>query len=67
MDRSIGKILKSLDDLDLAENTLVIFTSDNGHFLKRSASRQQGHLYEGGIRCHGLFGGLERLWLQVSI
>ncbi len=30
IDRSVGKILKTLEDLGLAENTLVIFTSDNG-------------------------------------
>jgi arylsulfatase A-like enzyme len=29
-DWSVGQILKTLDDLDLAGNTLVIFTSDNG-------------------------------------
>ncbi len=30
MDRSIGKILDLLDELKLSENTLVIFSSDNG-------------------------------------
>lgn len=51
MDRSIGKILKSLDDLDLAENTLVIFTSDNGSLFGNGPLRaNKGHLYEGGIR-----------------
>jgi arylsulfatase A-like enzyme len=30
MDDCVGEILKSLDKLQLAENTLVIFTSDNG-------------------------------------
>ncbi len=32
MDKYIGKILRKLDELGLAEDTLVIFTSDHGHF-----------------------------------
>jgi len=30
LDRSIGRIVKRLEDLNLSENTLIIFTSDNG-------------------------------------
>ena len=30
MDHQIGRLLKSLDDMDLSENTIVVFTSDNG-------------------------------------
>ena len=30
MDRYIGKVLKLLDELDLTQNTIVVFTSDNG-------------------------------------
>jgi arylsulfatase A-like enzyme len=33
MDRYIGRILDRLDALGLAENTLVLFTSDHGHFF----------------------------------
>lgn len=33
MDEEIGKILDALDRLDLAENTIVVFTTDHGHFL----------------------------------
>ncbi|WNC72825.1 sulfatase-like hydrolase/transferase [Thalassotalea psychrophila] len=29
-DQRIGKVLKALDDLNLAENTLVVFSTDNG-------------------------------------
>ena len=51
MDRSIGKLLKSLDDLGLAEETLVIFTSDNGSLFGNGPLRaNKGHLYEGGMR-----------------
>ena len=30
MDHAFGLLLKALDDLNLAENTFIIFTSDNG-------------------------------------
>ena len=30
MDRQIGRVIATIDDLGLAENTLIIFTSDNG-------------------------------------
>jgi uncharacterized sulfatase len=32
MDKYIGKILDKLDELGLADNTLVVFTTDHGHF-----------------------------------
>jgi arylsulfatase A-like enzyme len=33
MDKYIGKILDRLDELGLAEDTIVVFTSDHGHFF----------------------------------
>jgi arylsulfatase A len=36
MDRNIGKILDALDALDLAENTIVIFYSDNGGLAREA-------------------------------
>ncbi len=33
MDQQIGRILEALARLGIAENTLVVFTSDHGHFL----------------------------------
>ena len=54
MDSAIGRVLEKLDDLNLAEQTLVIFTSDNGAYggvTDLSPLRAaKGHLYEGGIR-----------------
>lgn len=33
MDKYIGKILDKLNELGLAENTIVVFTTDHGHFF----------------------------------
>jgi arylsulfatase A-like enzyme len=32
-DDNLGRLLDSLDQLDLAKNTVVVFTSDNGYYL----------------------------------
>lgn len=63
MDRQIGRLLAKLDELGLAENTIVVFSSDNGPediHLSESAHSGIGStgpfrgrkrsLYEGGIR-----------------
>ena len=52
-DRGVGEILAMLDRLNLARNTLVIFTSDNGgEWLSRNAPlfHRKSTLWEGGIR-----------------
>tara|TARA_B100000886_G_scaffold328199_1_gene276366 strand:+ start:130 stop:1533 length:1404 start_codon:yes stop_codon:yes gene_type:complete len=58
IDRSVGKILKTLKDLKIAENTFVIFTSDNGPWgwanIDGGSSGllkgNKGSVYEGGYR-----------------
>ena len=54
MDSSIGRVLQGLDEMGLREDTLVIFTSDNGGFGgvadNRPLRKEKGYLYEGGIR-----------------
>jgi arylsulfatase A-like enzyme len=52
LDRALGRVFKALDTLDLADNTLVIFTSDNGSLDgdNRPLRGVKGYLYEGGIR-----------------
>jgi arylsulfatase A-like enzyme len=53
LDASIGRVLKVLEQKGLAENTIVIFTSDNGgeRFSKTwPFSGQKTELLEGGIR-----------------
>jgi arylsulfatase A-like enzyme len=53
LDDGIGEVLRALDRADLARNTLVIFTSDNGgeRFSYNWPFRgQKFSLWEGGIR-----------------
>jgi arylsulfatase A-like enzyme len=47
VDDWIGKILKHLDDLGLAQNTLVIFTSDHGEMLGDHGLHSKMCLLEG--------------------
>lgn len=62
MDENVGRLLKKLEELQLDDNTIVVFTSDNGGLstlqprpqLPPTAVRPlragKGWLYEGGIR-----------------
>ena len=52
MDLAIGKLLQSIDEQGLSNDTLVIFTSDNGPFDAnvKPLRAEKGYLYEGGIR-----------------
>lgn len=54
-DYSVGEILKTLDELGLRENTLIILSSDNGPILDdgyqdEATERLNGHLPTGGLR-----------------
>lgn len=58
IDWSVGKILDTLDSNDLRENTLVVFTSDNGPWLRYGdhggsagpLREGKGTYFEGGFR-----------------
>ena len=54
MDQAVGKILKTLKENGLEENTIIIFTADNGPAGGQSIARplrgSKGMYYEGGIR-----------------
>jgi arylsulfatase A-like enzyme len=57
VDAGVGEILATLDRLGLRENTLVIFTNDNGgEWLSRNAPlfHYKGTVWEGGIRVPAL-------------
>ncbi len=53
-DRAIGRVLAELTRLDIDDETLVVFTSDNGGWTGATDNRPlregKGHLYEGGLR-----------------
>jgi arylsulfatase A-like enzyme len=61
-DKSVGRVMQKLKELDLEKNTIVIFMSDNGGLSTLLKSRRtwptcnlplragKGWLYEGGIR-----------------
>jgi len=58
MDDAVGEVLKALDELGLVENTVVIFTSDNGGVAAGDSYSTsnlplragKGYQFEGGIR-----------------
>lgn len=61
LDTSIGRVLDTLDELNIAENTLIVFTSDNGGNVHNEVDGTtptnnhplrsgKGSIYEGGVR-----------------
>jgi arylsulfatase A-like enzyme len=59
LDESVGRIMNKLDELHLAENTNIVFTSDNGGAVHLGQPRAtsnfplrngKGTAYEGGLR-----------------
>ncbi|MCC6493378.1 MAG: sulfatase [Pirellulales bacterium] len=58
MDAAVGAVLDALDDAGIADNTVVIFTSDNGGLSTAEGSPTsnvplragKGWMYEGGLR-----------------
>jgi arylsulfatase A-like enzyme len=63
MDESVGQMMALLDELNIADNTVILFSSDHGGLSNRGEESQRGvatsnlpyragkgHLYEGGLR-----------------
>jgi arylsulfatase A-like enzyme len=61
MDENVGRVLETLEDKGITQNTIVVFTSDNGGMATSSRTDNipttnlqlragKGYLYEGGIR-----------------
>jgi arylsulfatase A-like enzyme len=61
LDQGIGQVMSTLDDLKIADRTVIVFTSDNGGLSVQEGPNTpsttnaplragKGYLYEGGIR-----------------
>jgi len=61
VDQSVGRVMKTLDELGIADRTVLVFTSDNGGLSVKEGPNTpatsnapfragKGHVYEGGIR-----------------
>ncbi len=61
LDESVGRIVKKLEELEIADRTVILFTSDNGGLTQRLGKktnitnnaplrRGKGSAYEGGVR-----------------
>ena len=60
LDIAIGRYLAALDGRGLADNTIIIFFSDNGPIFPGNAGNLRGEksaVYEGGIRVPAIFRG----------
>jgi len=60
LDENVGRVMDRLDELDIAEETILLFTSDNGGYVNQYSGTRvtnnhplrsgKGSLYEGGLR-----------------
>ena len=54
LDENVGRLVQWLDDKDLRKATVIVFTSDNGGWVRATTNKPlrsyKGHLLEGGIR-----------------
>ncbi|NHF60461.1 sulfatase [Flavobacteriaceae bacterium TP-CH-4] len=75
IDAGVGKILSFLEEQDLAENTIVVFTSDNGPWLSFGTHggsagllrAGKGSTWEGGMRVPTIFWNPGRIQGGVTI
>lgn len=62
LDDSVGDLLNALEEMGLDENTIIVFTSDNGHYKVKENNMfalpykgNKGDIWEGGIRVPYIF------------
>ena len=55
MDAQVGRVLDVLEELELSENTIVVFTSDHGYMLGEHHKFQKQHLFEESTRVPFIF------------
>lgn len=56
LDQQVGRLRRELRNLDIAENTLVWYCSDNGGLNEATSGgrKRKGSVYEGGLRVPGI-------------
>ena len=61
VDESVGRIVAGLEEMSLLNETIIIFTSDNGGYARATDNSplraNKGSFYEGGIRVPLIFAG----------
>ena len=57
LDLSVGRVINALDELGLADDTLLIFTSDNGGVLLTEGDRPEAQAYRAGLHVNGEWRG----------
>tara|TARA_B100001094_G_scaffold118559_1_gene114320 strand:+ start:76 stop:1539 length:1464 start_codon:yes stop_codon:yes gene_type:complete len=50
VDESVGKVLKALDEIGELENTVIIYSSDNGYFMGEHTFKDKRLAYESSMR-----------------
>jgi arylsulfatase A len=65
LDRSVGRVIDLLDELGISENTLVIFTSDNGPVAVREDKPDR--MVTAFFRSNGEFRGTKGTFYEVGV
>ena len=53
LDYSVGRVLKALDENKFTQDTLLIFTSDNGGVFMTQGDRAEAVAYRAGLHVNG--------------
>ena len=67
LDKSVGRIMETLDYLGLTENTIFIFTSDNGGEIPKDETTPERYAMRQGLRINGEFRGDKHLIWQGGV